>query len=489
MHVKSLIFSLVFLPFSASAVDIFAADKDYTQGNYEQAKQQYLAAAEVGNPHAYYQLGNMYFKGLGGEQDVINALLYFYLAAEQKFHNSEALITKILDSIPADNRTVVMTLLEEHKKTHGKQQIIAKYFPILNENNLQTKITFDGEPSLKTVYLPDDVDLQDFLPETDLNTLDIDDSEAFSDNPLIMPMSTPRSPFLIIDHDVDKDGSIRHSTEVQKFGFYQRLEEQFTLFPIAKPEFDGAAVDFASRTFLGAAAYNKFTLVEENPTIYQQIVKQTRKFKRGESISDKFNLAMLMLNFPWLEQGENEAEDILLDVSKKGHAPAMYEYGFKLFREQRDIEQAIHWIAEASKYGLIRAEYRLARLLQSSPWVINDERKALYWYESAMNKGNTKARIRAADILFTSKDESILNYELAVEYLSELEALGVNDPEYYYLQALKYKSGKHRDIKLAVENIERAILQGQLTNWDVSDWQALLREITTGSIFVTDYEN
>jgi len=206
MHVKSLIFSLVFLPFSASAIDIFAADKDYTQGNYEQAKQQYLAAAEVGNPHAYYQLGNMYFKGLGGEQDVINALLYFYLAAEQKFHNSEALITKILDSIPADNRTVVMTLLEEHKKTHGKQQIIAKYFPILNENNLQTKITFDGEPSLKTVYLPDDVDLQDFLPETDLNTLDIDDSEAFSDfllpNPNLMAQQLilPVAHFLGLPH-------------------------------------------------------------------------------------------------------------------------------------------------------------------------------------------------------------------------------------------------------------------------------------------------
>ena len=115
---------------------------------------------------------------------------------------------------------------------------------------------------------------------------------------------------------------MRYTSEVQKFGFYKPLAEQFKLFPIATIEFEGAPANFASRTYLGAAAFDKFSLLEENERMYGQIMKQTRRFKNGKSISDRFNLAMLMLNFPWIEQGESEAEDLLLSLSKQ----ILYKY-------------------------------------------------------------------------------------------------------------------------------------------------------------------
>lgn len=489
MYKQAVILVLVFIHSFVYSADIFLADRQFTEKKYEQAKQGYLAAAELGNPHAYYQLGNMYHKGLGTEPDPINAMLYFYLAAEQNFHNSNDVITSILDALPLEDRAVVMKVLQDYKSQHGKQQKISQYFPIIDQSMLTTKLTFDGEDTLKTVYHPDDFELEDFIPGIgNEGAFGDDGDDEFSDDSLQLIISTPRTPFLILDHDIEADGTVRYTSEVQKFGLHKPLAEQFTLFPLAKPEVNGLPVDFASRTYLGAAAFNKFSLIDENESMYGQIIRQTRKFRAGESINDRFNLAMLMLNFPWIEQQENEAEEILLALSKQGHSPAMYEYGFKLYREQRDIEEAVSWIAEASKYGLVRAEYRLARILQSSPWIINDERKALFWFESAMKKGDVSARIRAVDILFNSKDETLVNYDLAVEYLSQLEELAASNPEYFYLTALKYRSGSHRDIKLAVENLEKAIFRAQMINWDTSNWQDLLREITSGEIFVTDFE-
>ncbi|WP_371193807.1 tetratricopeptide repeat protein [Glaciecola sp. SC05] len=490
MHKQALLFILLCFSFSTMSADIFLADRQFTEKKYEQAKASYLEAAELGNPHAYYQLANMYFNGLGGDKDPINAMLYFYLAAEQNFHNSEKLITDILASLSPDEKDNVLKILDEYKQSHGKQQILQRYFPIIDKEKQQTLLTFNGEETLKTVFHPEDADMENFMSTFGGDTFFEDDgSSDFAEDSIELLISTPKTPFLILDHDIHTDGSVRYSTQVQKFGLYKPLLEQFALFPLATPEFNGTPVDFASRTYLGAAALNKFALLNENPKIYEQVIRQTRKFKNGKTISDRFNLAILMLNFPWVEQTENEAEEILLSLSKQGHSPAMYEYGFKLYREQRDIEQAIFWISEASKYGLVRAEYRLAKILQSSPWVINDEKKALFWFESAMEKGEISARIRATDILFTSTDESIQSYDLAVEYLKVLEEFGIDDPEYHYLTALKFKQGEHRNIKLAVENLEKAIFRGQLNNWDVSAWQDLLRDITTGKIFVTDFES
>ncbi|WP_415926390.1 sel1 repeat family protein [Ningiella sp. W23] len=473
-----------------TSADIFTADRQFNEGEYDAAKQGYLAAAELGNPHAYYQLANIYHKGLGTEKDPINSMLYFYLAAEQKFHNSESVINTILESLPHESKASVKRLLDEHLETHGQVRINEKYFPVVNANALNTQLTFDGEPSLETAFYPEDIEIEDFLPPemSGVGTFGSDGSDEFVDDSLGLVVSTPKTPFLIIDHDIEPDGSIRYYSEVQKFGYYQPLVEQFKQFGLPVPAFNDAPTHFASRSYLGAAAFNKFTLHQKNEGLYEQVIKNHRKFRQSDDINNRFHLAMLMLNFPWVNQTENEAENILLSLSKLGHSPAMYEYGFKLYREQREIDQAVYWISEASKYGLMRAEYRLAKILQSSPWVTNDETKALYWFESAMAKGNTLARIRAAEILFTTEDETLANYDLAIEYLDVLDEVTPKSPEYYYLNALKYKSGSHRNIKLAVENLETAIRRAQIANWDVSQWQELLRKITTGTIFVTDYE-
>lgn len=491
MYKSSLLFLLFFLPTFAKGTDIFLADKYFTEQKYALAKKEYLASAKVGNPHAYYQLGNMYHKGLGGEKDAVNAMLYFYLAAEQKFHNSEQIITNILESLPKENQHSILQVLEDYKKSHGIENIITQYFPVLETGDPIETIKFNGEATRKTVYHPQDIELDDYQPNTFGGDLSFDASsdEAFSDDSIELVRSTPRTPFLIIDHDIASDGSIRYTSEVQKFGHYQPLIEQFILFPIEVPMHGEQAVDFASRTYLGAAAFNKFALIRENEKMYEQVVRQTRKFRKGGTVNDQFNLAMLMLNFPWIEQENTEAEQILLRLSETGHSPAMYEYGFKLYREQRDLAQAIHWLSEASKYGLVRAEYRLAKILQTSPWVIKDEKKALFWFESAMSKGDIESHIAAVDILFNSKNKEVANYDKAVKYLLALTETANNDPRYNYLLALKYRTGANRNIKLAVENLETAILRGQMKNWDVSSWQDLLTRITTGNIFVTDYEN
>ena len=108
------IIAFSFVASSVFAADIFKADRLFTEKNYHQAKQEYLKAAKIGNPHAYYQLANMYYKGLGSEQDPLNALIYFSLAAEYNFHNSEEVLNTILKGISAESRDTVINTLNEY---------------------------------------------------------------------------------------------------------------------------------------------------------------------------------------------------------------------------------------------------------------------------------------------------------------------------------------------------------------------------------------
>ncbi|WAJ71948.1 tetratricopeptide repeat protein [Catenovulum adriaticum] len=465
------------IPLKLLSADLLKANDDFKTKQYASAKQEYLAGAKLGSAHAYYQLGTMYLKGLGGETDVINALIYFSLAADQNYHNAKSILNKMLAQLSEQKRQEIEALLANNK--NRQVDIQQKYFPIIQTDKLNQKITFDGETELENRFYAEDI-------EDDLN---IDLVSSFEDEDSAdseVPLLTVKTPFLIVEHDVARDGSVRYLNQVQKFGSAQRYIDAYRLFPLAKPEFNGKAVEFVHRSFMGTAVYDQFKIIDEQPSLYKEIRRITRKAESSDALADQYQYAMALLNFPWLEKTPNQAENLLAELAKKGHPGAMHEYGMKLYRAQKQIDKAIYWISEASKFGLARSEYRLAKILQTSPWVVQDEQKALFWYESALAKGHAGANIRAAEIKLTSSNEALKDINGAIIYLNSVKTSQHNNPEYDYLLALSYKDREQRDFKLVVKHLERAINMGNSANWDVSEWENLLSRLTTGRVRIIE---
>lgn len=466
----------IVLPMTVFSADIFKADRQFKEQDYINAKVGYSEAAKLGNPHAYYQLATMYSKGLGVEKDALNALLNFSLASEYNFHNAQAIVDKMLNTMSAEQQASVGKILANYQKTQGKDKINQTYFPSINEKTLGKKVLFDGLPDQETKYIGDD---DDILVNDYLENLPEDDE-------ISLIMSTPPRPVIILEHDVNTDGSIRYYDQVQEIGSPLNLVKNYVMYPVRKPTFDGKPIDFVNRVYIGAATYSKFTLIDENEKLYQNIRLTRIKLEKGTTLQDQYQYAMLLLNFPWITQEEGEVEQRLLTLAEKGHPLAMLEYGMKLYREQREIPHAIDWIAQASKYGIQRAEYRIAKILQTSPWVHHDDKKALFWYEVAMEKGHSAATLRATEIKLTSKDKTLYDLPTAINYLAQVAESESNNPEYYYLLALSHKDRENRDFTKVVDNLQTAINKGRIQNWDVSEWQSLLTRLTTGSVYITD---
>lgn len=477
--------------------NIFKGDNFFKAEKYQQAKEEYLASAQIGSPNAYYQLGTIYYKGLGEPQNYISALVWFSLAAEYEFSDSKQVSEQMLAALPAEQLPYVKKLVKQFKQKFGKQIVQQTYYPEILVSNLTETIHFSGEGKPDSVH---QTDFEAFGPVLEEDTFEIvseeldefDDGFGFEtidsepqNNSFTMPDFFNRPYFLIADYDLAPDGTARNITPIQTIGYTRKAIQSLRQLQTEKPLFKGQPAHFINRINMGMASYGRFEMADTNQTLYDRLRRLARKLKNSTKLEDRYQYAMALTNFSWLPQEKTEAETLLKQVAKAGHPLAQYEYGLKLYREQTDIAQAIYWLASASKFGLDKAEYRLGHILQTSPWVVNDEAKALFWYLSAAEKQFQPAMLKAAEIKLLTQDKDLFDQPGAIELLNELAEQNQDNPEYHYLYAVSRLSGKHRDLKVAFASMRKAINLAESYYWDVSDWHAKLSDWTRGKVQIT----
>jgi TPR repeat protein len=256
---------------------------------------------------------------------------------------------------------------------------------------------------------------------------------------------------------------------------------------LPKPTFNDQGVSFINRTYLGIANYNRFRMRKQYSSLYKAMRSLTDKLSESDSAKDQYSYGMALMHFPWLSQESGEVNKLLKGAAESGYALAKYEYGLKLYREQKELKQAVYWLFEAAKNDLNQAQYRLARILLDSPWVIHDENKALFWLEQAASQGHLTSKLKSAEIKLLSTDETLQDVNGAIAYLTEIAEQQNENPQYKYLQAMAAAKQQNRELTKAVRAIRVAIKLGKSLNWDVTSWQAQLKSWTSGgSVYVQD---
>lgn len=471
------------------ASDLFEADSYFQQANYPLARKAYQQAANVGSAHAFYQLGLMEYKGLGGAEDPIKALVWFNLAAEQKFNDSEAIVESLLALVPAENKSDVVQLITSFREQYGTQYMLKQYYPLIKPDELKRKIYFaeEGQTEQTATTSYQYVDTLDFDREQD----DIQEAEKQLDEGSIGPsMIFPRARAIpiwkraysaVVDYDVAEDGSARNLETSQEIGYYRPALSELKLYGGPAPHFADSKVPFVKRAQLGLSGYTRAKLLTETyQGFYYALIRKARKYRKSEAYEDQYRLALLLMNFPWLAENDKEVDTVLTSLSESGFPLAQYEYGAKLYREQTDIAKGIYWLSEASKYGVAKAEYRLGRILLDSPWVEEDENKALFWFSAAAENGHEIAGLKAVELKLLAKNKDLHDVAGAADYLTGVAESQSNNPEYAYLLAILNYSNTPRDLPLAVQHIRRAMSLADNFSWDTTQWQQLLTSWTSG---------
>jgi len=491
--IKTLIILLVFVNYSVLANNIKQADNYFEQKKYSLALNEYLSVSDTKEPKVYYQLGVMHYKGLGVEADSFKALVWFSLAAEKNYDNSVEIVNNLIANVDPEEKPQINALIKTSQLLYTQQAVFRKYQPQLNKTNLKQRIKFDDYENISDVEINTNEGTEDALSmfmATQSGGSSVEGFEGFTSYDTFASeneFSNTEPCFLIADYDIAPDGSIRNIAQVKTRGSVKSAEYDLSMNNLPKPTFNDQSVSFINRTYLGIANYNRFRMRKDYYSLYKAMRSLTDQLSESDSAKDQYSYGMALMHFPWLSQESGDVNELLKGAAESGYALAKYEYGLKLYREQKDLKQAVYWLFEAAKNNLSQAQYRLARIFLDSPWVIHDENKALFWLEQAASKGHLTSKLKSAEIKLLSTDEGLQDVKGAVAYLTEIDELQNQNPEYQYLQAMAAAKKVNRELSVAVKHIRKAIKLGKSLNWDVTSWQAQLKSWTSGGrVFVQD---
>lgn len=474
------------------ANSIEQADIYFQQQQYKLAIDEYISLADGGNAKAYYQLGVIYYNGFGIEKSEAQALVWFALAAEYDFENSAEIVNELLSGVSAADQYKLLGIIAQFKKSYGKQGIQDKYFPQFNEANLSEKIIYSNGKQLDATYVTTD---EGFIENDDSSSIFedelFDDEEGFTEQTFQSSKELEnfnnRPYMLVVDYDIAPDGSRRNFNPVQVIGNPDKGILDLSFSNALKPMFKGKSVNFVHRSYLGVANYGPFEIRRELGFLYSRVTRYVRKLADSKVPKEQYQHAVALMHFTWLKQKEGQVEALLKNSSDGGYIPAQFEYGLLLYREQKNIKLAVELISKAALQGFTQAEYRLGRLILDSPWIIQDDKKALFWLELASQKAHVGATLKTSEVKLLSKNKELLDASGAIDLLDKLPATEAENPEYLYLQALAHNNMRPRKLSVAVTYIREAIELGDDRGWDVTLWQDTLKRWTSaGSVTIVE---
>lgn len=101
---------------SLAQADMLAGLKAYEQKKYEEAQQQFAKLLPLGNELAAYNLGAMAYQGEGQPQDLVRAIAYFGLAADQGHSQADVILQQISPQATAEQLQQAAQYLAELKQ-------------------------------------------------------------------------------------------------------------------------------------------------------------------------------------------------------------------------------------------------------------------------------------------------------------------------------------------------------------------------------------
>ncbi|WP_158968117.1 SEL1-like repeat protein [Paraglaciecola sp. L3A3] len=486
----------ILLSAGLNARDLLLADHYFAEKKYELALKEYKLIADVGNPRAYYQLGVIHFNGFWVETNFLESLIWFSLAAEQDYKDSKQLVEKLFAQISVKQKEQVANIVADYLLNFGKTSVTDKFYPSINEINLGKKVVVvDNSDRFIGDLAGDEQDTAEEFDElagfADSDDLGFSDQFNTAVDPLGISVGSSAASlnlpyFLIVDYDIETDGSRRNLVPVTSYGYIKDILYTISSTGVAEPTLEQQPVPFIGRSYQGSASYGKSLFRDKTPILYRRIRRLALQLQNQSTPIGKYQYAHTLMSYTWLNATDEKINQLLKESSEAGVIQAQLEYGLKLYRDQDDIKSAVKWILEAAKQTNTEAEYRLGKILLNSPWVIKDEKKAVMWLESAANKRHVAAIKDVVYLRLLADDQSLRNTKEAIRLLDGLTETQNRDPVYHYLRAVSHTKSETRQLSTAFKHMRTAISLANDLDWNTDEWQAWLQQWTEGVVTVQD---
>ncbi|WP_245921467.1 TonB family protein [Bowmanella denitrificans] len=437
----------------AAKADLLTATIAYQQQHFEQARQEFLQLARLGNVDALYNLGVMNLHGQGQDKDHARAFAWFSIAAD--FGLSEAASAASLVYQQVDDKDPLSALKQSLEQDFGYQHYQRTLQPhFVSSVSQEEDLAPQRSHFLEPVYPP----------------------EAYKKG---------LEGWVWLEFDIDPSGAVK---DLEIIDAYPPQEFERAIYnavsrwryqPLLKGQ---EAQTYHSRSLLYHFSTHKGRRYRESfsrqSNAYQQRISELiERAEQGDALvqyyisnwlmTEQSNAALLLRRH---YQQENAQGEVLLGAAKNGYALAQYRLGSSLLRgqlAQSDRQKGLNWVLQAAQSGLAVAQYRLAREILDSSDIQQDKEKATNWLSQAAKQGHFRAIRDLAELHLQQQ-----NWQAVTALVAQGLQQDDDHPQLLFIQA-RLLAGQN-EFQAARKKASQAIDEAQSRGWYQQDMQAWL---------------
>jgi TonB family protein len=427
-----------FLSSTPAWADLSSAESAYQKGDFAAAFQQFKELAELGQPHAQFDLAVMYARGEGVAPSNTNAHAWASLAAQNGEERGKALADKLEPMLTPNS----LRFSSDLQGQFGQAKLNERLLPQV----LHGKEYVDRDPPrhLKAYVpaYPEGAQRKGIQGETYVEFV-------------VAPDGHPRMPRILYS---------------LPSGYFEEFVRESVMRSTYLPARINGEPISASTSMLYNFVVSSVT-IRDYGTLEARVNETKVKAEAGDP-SAQMLYGMMLAGLPQLKQTYDKALPWFLKAAQAGSPYAQYQIGTGLLNGrgcQCDNIKGEIWLEKAAQADQSDAQVSLAEYLLKGKPSSEALQGAMIWLERAVKQDNVSAKLLLSSILAANPFADIRDPARALALTDGMQHIYKKDPSYWEIRAAAFAS--RADYNAAIKAQSQALNEATRLGWDLAPLQ------------------
>jgi len=437
-HLIAVVALASLLSSTPALADLYAAEKAYEKGDFAGAFQQFKELAELGQPHAQFNLAVMYARGEGVTTSNTNAYAWASLAAQ----NGEARGKELADKLEPMLTPTSLRFSSDLQAQFGQAKLNERLLPQVLHG--REYVDHDPPRHLKAYVpaYPKDAERKGIQGETYVEFV-------------VAPDGHPRMPRILYS---------------LPSGYFEEFVRDSVMRSTYLPARINGEPISASTSMLYNFVVNSVT-IRDYGTLEARVNDTKLKAEAGDP-SAQMLYGMMLAGLPQLKQTYDKALPWFLKAAQAGSSYAQYQIGTGLLNGrgcQCDNIKGEIWLEKAAQADESDAQVSLAEYLLRGKPSSEALQGAMIWLERAVKQNNVSAKLLLSSILAANPFADIRDPARALALTDGMQHMYKEDPSYWEIRAAALAS--RADYNAANKAQSQALNEATRLGWDLAPLQ------------------
>jgi TPR repeat protein len=437
-HFMALVAVAALLSPAPAGADLYSAAQAYEKGDFAAAFTQFKELAQLGQPHAQFNLAVMYARGEGVAPSNTNAHAWASLAAQ----NGEARGKELADKLELMLTPNSLQFSSELQAEYSQAKLDERLLPhVLHGKEYEDR----DPPRLLKAYAPS------YPSDAERKGIQGDTYVEFT----VAPDGHPRLPRILYSLPGGYfEGCVRDSIMRSTF---------------LPARINGAPI-LASMSMLYHFVNSSVT-IRDYGNLETRVNETKHKAEAGDP-SAQMLYGMMLAGLPQLKQTYDKAVPWFLKAAQAGAPYAQYQIGIGLLHGrgcQCDNIKGEIWLEKAAQADQSDAQVSLAEYLLKDMPSTEALQGAVLWLERAVKQNNITAKLLLASILAANPFADLRDPARALALTDGMQHTYKQDPSFWEIRAAAFAS--RTDYNAAIKAQSQALNEATRLGWDLAPLQ------------------